>query len=235
MLEMNFQKANHIIYLRRLFPYMDYYNRYLVHSGQEVSCFDLRVIVYTDTSNLAYQLISQNSRQLKSNKAYKTVTAHLVRYRVVFSILCSGMSLTDNVKRRSLADKLAHVDQVEMFNMYRQLALMLEWLGNYPANFMILHELKEIVKSTYYGIISNDVIGEMAPDMKPQIEKVVTGSCILTDDFLRHELISLNDYVRKNNKIVSTIVDDETVLYEIRKYLKQQFSWLEDSRSHMML
>lgn len=230
MIEMNVQRSNHVMYVRRQFPYVDYFNRYLSHVGKEVPCLDLKVIVYTDTSNLAYQLISQNSRMLKSTKGYKSMSAHWIRYGILYSIVGSCMAIIDANKLRALAEKLVVLEEFEMFKKYRVLALLLEWLANYPTNFMILHELKEKAKNIYYDLTTKEKAGGLTAEMKTEVEKVLGSQSILTDNHLRHELVSLNDYVRKNKKIVSTIVDDEMVLFEIKKYLKNQSSWLESSR-----
>ena len=65
VMESNFPMINHIMYLRKNFPYLDYYNRYLTDNGLEEQMMDLKVIYYSDTSNLAYQIMSQNSRRLR--------------------------------------------------------------------------------------------------------------------------------------------------------------------------
>jgi hypothetical protein len=66
--EINLQMATHILFLRKLFPYLDYHNKFLADQKLEETNMALEAIFYSDTSNLAFQLLAQNSRMLRRQR-----------------------------------------------------------------------------------------------------------------------------------------------------------------------
>lgn len=230
ILESNFLMVNHIIYLRQVFPYLDYYNKFLNSVGKETQVLDLRVVVYTDISNLAYQLVSQNSKQLKMTQGYRGLTAHAIRFKIVYQIVCSAYPLNESSKRCMWAERLALLDKEELFGHYKILMFYLEWLANNSANMYLFKELKDLVAKVYDKVTSTSRENDIVPEMRKVLESLASETTLVQEHQFRHEFVTLNDYVRKSNRVVTTDVDDEMVLVEIKRHFNTQGMWLENSR-----
>lgn len=224
--------ASHIIYIRKMFPYLDYLNKFLMHTRQDIPCLDLRVVVYTDISNMAFQLFSQNSRMLRRTRGFKGLKSHFIRFRIVYHLVCSVLGISDIPKKRVWAERLATLSELELFEIYRVLSLLLEWLFNNPMNIFIIGELKTASQNFYDKLAADKPYPQLDAEVKKQVDFVMNSALILTDSEYRHEMISLNDYARKPNKIVTSPIDDEMVLVELKRYFKEQTMWVEESRLH---
>lgn len=222
--------TSHVMYLRQVLPYLDYYNKTLSSFNQETSVMDMRVILYTDISNLAYQIISQNSKQLKATLGYKNLSANVIRFKIVYYIVVTVYPLNDPMKRKKWAESLGMMHPSDIFDFYRLLAFYLEWIMNNPANMFLLDEIKKKSSKIYEVVTFEKQNVQLTPEMKKVIDSLPTETGLVQEHHLRHEFVTLNDYVRKANKIVTTLVDDEMVLVEIKRFIQHQGMWLEASK-----
>lgn len=233
--EMNFPYINHVLYLRKNFPYLDYFNRYLQAKELETQSLDLRAIFYSDTSNLAYQILSQNSRRLRDRgQGFRSLDAHTIRCKALFGMLTALNNVVSDIAKKAFAERLVCAEPKAVFDMYKVLCYYLEWLTNFPGNLFLQKEISEVAKELADKVRGTSLPEKMTAAQISLMSRLSEGSGFVAEDQLRHELISMNDYIRKNDKIVTDAIDDEMVVRDMMKYLELQMNWLEHSnKSHL--
>lgn len=226
ILESNYPFINHIMFLRRTFPYLDYYNKFLIQLNMEEPAFSLKAMFYSDTTNMAFQILSQNSRMLKSTQGQKTLNADQMRVKAIFMAVVAVKGIVSENPKRVLAEKLVSIPPKSIFDLYKLLGFYLEWMSNNPTNLPILRFIKTAIDQMHEQI-SSSPSKPITPETMENIKVIMGGNCIIHEESYRHELMSMNDYSRKNDKIVSAAIDDEMVVIEMKAFFKDQLRWLE--------
>jgi hypothetical protein len=228
--EGNFPMLNHILYIRKNFPYIDYYSRFLADFNLEEPVLEMRTIFYSDTSNLAYQLLVQNSRMLKSNKGYKTLNAHAMRAKIIFHLLAGQNFMPNEVMKKSVAERLAAMDHVQIFDFYKTLCYYYEWVGNYPSNVLLNTETRKNCKEQFDKIMNSEAPARLTDDQRELSVSMLTSNIIVNENQMRYEFLSMNDYVKRPENVAPAAIDDEMVVIELKKFFKEQNNWLETSK-----
>ena len=184
---------------------------------------------YSDTSNLAFQLLAQNSRMLKKTTGQKNLNANFIRMKAIFSIVVVVKSISNDNSKKILAEKLLSMDPKAVFDLYKLVGFYLEWMANYPTNLPIMRFIKTSIDEIHNQISSNPLKEQNSSESAANIKKLMDVGTLLPEEAYRHEFVSMNDYARKNDKIVSAAIDDEMVVIEMKGFLKEQLRWLESS------
>lgn len=217
--------------------------------GEENPAFELQTIFYSDTSNMAYQILCQNSRCLKKlvrnqEVSFRTLDPDRMRAKIVYTVLLIINEISDENRKNKLADLVASLTTRVLFGCYKQICYFLESLANYPSNFFLISEIKKLGRKMYSSLVDQTL--QTPADLKEEEELlqdrgitldredirryILKGNAVVSDKELRHQFISMNDYVRKNDKVVTIAIDDDMVVIEMQKYFKEQTEWLERSR-----
>lgn len=227
VVEINMQMASHLLYLRKLFPYLDYHNRFLQDQKLEETNMALEAIFYSDTSNLAFQLLAQNSRMLRRRDNYKSINPHHVRIKLIYNVCSIQLSLANNWKR-TLLEKLIQMPESDVFEEYRKIAFFMEWSLNEPSNLFLNRDSVKLVRDIYDSVLKRQAKEALSSEQSSLASRLEQLSGVLvSEDQMRHSLLSMNDYVRKNDKIVTAAIDDEMVILEMRTFFARQLRWLE--------
>jgi hypothetical protein len=137
------------------------------------------------------------------------------------------LNLSNNWKR-TLLEKLVLMPEAEVFEHYRKLAFFMEWALNEPSNLFINRDITKLIRDIYDAVLKRVAKEALSPEQSNLVGKLETSSHVLiTEDQMRYSFLSMNDYVRKNDKIVTAAIDDEMVILEMKTFFDKQLRWLE--------
>lgn len=228
LIEVSFPSINQFLYLRRLLPIIDYFNPYLEQKDQKEGqkserCERLEAMLFSDTSTFVQQLLIQHIRAYQDTIERRS--PHHFRCLMIFNLV-KFITGIDIEEQREIAETISKMFKQEIFSMYRDLAIIVERVGSYPENILLNKELHDEIKKT---LASLKEIGQKTERKNNSYVKTVLfeQTSMFTEDHLRHWFVTLNDYARREPRVLKSSLDDEMVCVDIEKFLNKHLNWFE--------
>ena len=222
MIEILFPFINQFIFIRRMYPLIDYFNPFLnsisENKGREER---LEALMYSDTSTMVQQVLIQHNRFYCEGPGH--LDPHEYRCLAIYTYL--KKSLKNSEEKKEIYKNLAKMKRQSVFNCYKKLALIVEGVASKPDNLLLHKKMQEAISETIDFIVYKAELQGIRNDRVEMVLKHSLG--MVDDDYIRHWIITLNDFIRSDKDVLKSALDDEMVCLDLSKFFKTHLNWFE--------